>query len=150
MSASEKYIYSKPEMTLALAKKIAAAVETEAEKIGVKAVIAVAGSGAAIIFAEAMDGAYIASLDIAAGKAYTSAAIKMSTKNLKNLAQPGGDLYGIQNTNGGKIVIFGGGEPLIYNGECVGAIGVSGGSEAEDTYLGEVGLKAFENEIRRD
>ena len=74
----------------------------------------------------------------------------MSTKNLKNLAQPGGDLYGIQNTNGGKIVIFGGGEPLIYKGECVGAIGVSGGSEAEDTYLGEVGLKAFENEMRRD
>lgn len=147
MDAAERIIREKPEMTLALAKKIAARVEAEAEKIGVKAVVAVANSGARIILAEAMDGAYIASFDIATGKAYTSAAIKMPTKKLKNLSQPGGDLYGIQNTNGGKMVIFGGGEPLMVKGECIGAVGVSGGSEAEDTYLGEVGLDAFKAEI---
>ena len=147
MSAAENNIRIKPEMTLALAKKIAEKVEKEAEKIGVKAVIAVSDSGARIILAEAMDGAYIASYDIATNKAYTSASIKMPTKVLKHLSQPGGDLYGIQNTNGGRIVIFGGGEPLKYKGECIGAVGVSGGSEAEDTYLGEVGLKAFEDEI---
>ncbi len=145
MDAAEKNIRLKPEMTLSLAKSIAECVEAEAEKIGVKAVVAVADSGARVILAEVMDGAYIASYDIATGKAYTSAAIKMPTKKLKDLAQPGGDLYGIQNTNNSKMVIFGGGEPLIHNGECIGAVGVSGGSEAEDTYLGEVGASVFKN-----
>ena len=147
---AEKNIRLKPEMTLSLAKKIAEAVETEAEKIGVRAVVAISDSAAGIILVHVMDDAFAASFDIAAGKAYTSAAMKMPTKTLKNLAQPGADLYGIQNTNGGKIVVFGGGEALFCGGVCVGAVGVSGGSEAEDTYLAEVGLKAFEKMVSKE
>ena len=69
----------------------------------------------------------------------------MSTSTLKPLAQPGGSLYGIQFTNGGKIVIFGGGE-LLKNkeGEIIGGIGVSGGSEAQDTALAAYGKEVFE------
>lgn len=147
MNASLQNVRNKPEMTLKLAKKIAARIEAEAEKIGVNAVIVIADSGARPVLCYAMDKAFIASYDIAMGKAYTCASLKMPTKVLKNLAQPGGDLYGIQNTNEGKIVIFGGGEPLFAGGECIGAVAVSGGSEAEDTYLGEVGLLAFNDEI---
>ena len=50
----------------------------------------------------------------------------MSTAELANLSQPGQPLYGIQHTNEGKIVIFGGGEPLEIDGKIIGAIGVSG------------------------
>jgi uncharacterized protein GlcG (DUF336 family) len=95
-----------------------------------------------------MDDSYIASYDIAVNKAFTSVSLKMSTKTLKSLAQPGGELYGIQNTNGGKIVIFGGGIPLMRGGRVIGAIGVSGGSEKQDSYLGDFALKVFEENIK--
>jgi len=69
----------------------------------------------------------------------------MSTSDLKPLAQPGGSLYGIQFTNNGKIVIFGGGEPLKNTaGEIIGGLGVSGGSEEQDTSLAAYGKQIFE------
>ena len=94
---------------------------------------------------QSMDGAYIASFDIALNKSFTSASLKMSTQRLGTLCQPGGSLYGIQFTNGGKIVIFGGGETLEVEGRIVGAIGVSGGSADEDTHLAAYGKKCFED-----
>ena len=63
-------------------------------------------------------------------------AFQMSTDRLAALAAPGGELYGIQNTNDGKIVIFGGGEPLYLGDVMIGAIGVSGGTAEQDTLLG--------------
>ena len=58
-------------------------------------------------------------------------------------SQPGKELYGIEVTNNG-LVIFGGGE-LLKNkaGVIVGAIGVSGGSVAEDTNVAKAGVAAF-------
>ena len=92
-----------------------------------------------------MDDSYIASLDIALNKAHTSVALKMPTCQLSNLANPGSPLYGIQHTNAGKIVIFGGGEPLLNKqGKVIGALGVSGGSESEDTALAAYGKEIFE------
>ena len=72
-------------------------------------------------------------------------ALKMSTSKLATLAVPGAPLYGIQFTNQGKIVIFGGGEPLLNSkGEIIGGLGVSGGSEAQDTALAAYGKEIFE------
>ena len=64
------------------------------------------------------------------------------TKEGINL-QPGQELYGIEVTNGG-LVIFGGGE-LLKNkdGVIIGAIGVSGGSVAEDTNVAKAGVAAL-------
>lgn len=63
----------------------------------------------------------------------------MSTYELSQLTQPGKELYGIEVTNGG-MAIFGGGE-LIKNkdGLIIGAIGVSGGSVAEDMSVAQAG-----------
>lgn len=72
----------------------------------------------------------------------------MPTKELAVLAAPGGSLYGIQFTNGGKIVIFGGGEPLLGDGKILGGLGVSGGTAEEDTALGEYGKTYFETKLR--
>ena len=58
-------------------------------------------------------------------------------------AQPGQELFGIEATNDG-LVIFGGGELLIRKGVIVGAIGVSGGSVAEDTAVAQAGAAALE------
>ncbi len=131
------------EMTLEKAKKLALIVEKEAARIGVKAVVAISNSAARPVLVECMDDSYIASYDVAFNKAYTVVALKMPTSELKKLSQPGESLYGIQFTNQGKIVIFGGGEPLYENGKIVGGLGVSGGSEEQDTYLAGFGAKAF-------
>lgn len=135
-------------MTLSLAEKISKRVEEKAAEIGVNAVVAVADSGANTVLMHAMDNSFIASRDIALNKAYTVVALKMSTAKLKALSQPGKELYGIQFTNGGRIVIFGGGDPLEANGRIIGGIGVSGGTEEEDTFLSDFGRKVFEEEIR--
>ena len=118
----------------------------KAKEIGVNAVVAISNKGANPVLVECMDDSFIASYDIAFGKAYTVVSLKMPTSKLKALAQPGGSLYGIQFTNGGKIVIFGGGEPL-YNkkGELIGGLGVSGGTEEQDTALAAYGKKIFES-----
>ena len=93
-----------------------------------------------------MDGAYMGSFDVAMNKTYTSIAFQMSTAELGKLSQPGMSLYGIQFTNEGKIVIFGGGEVLKQNGVIVGALGVSGGSAKQDTDLAAYGKSIFESE----
>ena len=114
---------------------------------GVKAVVSVCDAGGNTVCMQREDDAYIASIDIAMNKAFTSASLKMPTKELAHLAKEGGSLYGIQNTNNGKIVIFGGGEPLVKNGVIVGALGVSGGSAEDDTAIAEFGKTYFEKEM---
>ena len=135
-------------MTLELARKLVKAVEEKAKEIGVKAVVAVSNEGANPVMVECMDDSYIASYDIAVNKAYTSVALKMSTKKLSILSQPNSELYGIQFTNEGKIVIFGGGVPLVSNGRIIGGLGVSGGSEEQDTFLADYGEKVFQEILK--
>ena len=115
-------------MNLKLATALMERVEAEAARMGVNAVIAVSDAAGRPVAVHCMDGAYIGSYDVALGKTYTSVAFQMPTARLAELAAPGGSLYGIQNTNEGKIVIFGGGEPLYADGVMIGAIGVSGGT----------------------
>ena len=132
------------EMTLNLALKLTDAVKQKADEMGVKAVVAVSNAAGNPVSVQCMNDAYIASYDIAVNKAYTVAALKMPTSALKSLAAPGGELYGIQFTTGGKIVIFGGGVPLYdKHGTLLGGLGVSGGTEGEDTDLAEYGGKVF-------
>lgn len=138
----------KSHMTLELAEKLCNAVITKAKQMGVKAVVCVSDAAGNPRLVKSMDDAYIASYDVAVNKAFTVVALKMSTLELKPLAQPGESLYGIQFTNGGKIVIFGGGNPLKDdNGRIVGGLGVSGGSEADDSALSAYGQRYFETEM---
>lgn len=139
------------DITLDMAKELILAVEQRAAQMGVKAVIAVANRGANPVAVHCMDDSYIASFDVALQKAYTCAALKMPTTALKELCQPGGELYGIQQTNQGRIVIFGGGIPILTeDGACIGGLGVSGGSEAQDTALAQFGETVVQNILRRN
>lgn len=137
----------KHKMTLALAKSLIEKVEQKAAEMGLAVVIAVSDEAGRLTAVHCMDGAYIASYDIAVNKTYTSAGLKMSTAKLAELSQPGQPLYGIQFTNEGKIVIFGGGEPLEAEGKIIGALGVSGGSAEEDTFLAAYGREALKEVI---
>jgi len=65
----------------------------------------------------------------------------MTTASFYAGAQPGAPLYGIEETNGG-LVVFGGGVPLMVNGVLIGAVGVSGGTVAQDIEVANAGVQA--------
>ena len=130
-------------LTLDIANALIERVKAFAHKMGVRVVIAVSDQAGRPVAVQCMDDAYIASFDIAVNKSFTSASLKMSTETLSHLSQPGQSLYGIQHTNQGRIVIFGGGEPLEVDGKILGALGVSGGSAKQDTEIAAYGRKIF-------
>ncbi len=133
------------DINLEQARTLSEQIRKKAAEMGVNAVVAVSNRTGQPILVECMDDAYLASYDIAVQKAFTVVSLKMSTSQLKPLAQPGGSLYGIQFTNNGKIVIFGGGEPLQNTaGKIIGGLGVSGGTEEQDTALAAYGKQLFE------
>ena len=125
------------------ARRIIAAAEKKAAEIGQPMNIAVADSGGNLVSHVRMDGAWIGSVDISIKKAFTSRAFDIATKDLAPLAQPGGDFFGIDASNGGRVMIFAGGIPLKRAGKVVGAVGVSGGSGEQDQTVAEAGATAF-------
>ena len=115
-----------------IARILGLAAEKEARTLGVPmAVSLVDGEGLPLFFGR-MDGALPAATEIAVSKAYTASVLQMPTHEVGKLAQPGCTLYGIQNTHGGRIVLFGGGFPLRLGGKVAGGIGISGGTVEED------------------
>jgi len=132
-------------ITLDLAKRLIEKIEAKATEWGMRIVAAVSNESGKIIAVHCMDGAYHGSYDVAVNKCYTSTAFQMPTSKLAKLCEPGGELYGLQFSNDGKVMILGGGVPLYANGKLVGALGVSGGTAEKDTALAEYGYSIFEN-----
>jgi uncharacterized protein GlcG (DUF336 family) len=135
-------------ITLDTAKELINAAERRAEEIDNPMVIAVANSEGNLIAQHRMDDAWLASVSISRNKAYTSAALDMPTHELAEPSEPGNSLYGLQTTDEGRIVIFGGGYPLTdEDGDVVGAFGVSGGAVEQDMEVAQAGVSRWE-EIR--
>jgi uncharacterized protein GlcG (DUF336 family) len=130
-------------ITLEETKRIISSAEHKAYEMGLAMNIAVMDAGRNLVAFHRMDGAWVASIDIAIDKAFTSAGRGLTTREIGEMAQPGEPLFGINTTNGGRIVIFAGGIPLTRDGEVVGAIGVSGGAVDEDHEVAEAGVAAF-------
>jgi ATP:cob(I)alamin adenosyltransferase len=120
-------------------KKLMRMIEEEAKKRGLNVVIAVCNPEGNPIAVHAMDGSFLASFDVAMKKAYTSVAVKMTTKKLGELAIPGGTFYGIDKADQGRLIIFGGGVPLFIGDIIIGGLGISGGTSQEDASLAEYG-----------
>jgi uncharacterized protein GlcG (DUF336 family) len=130
-------------LSLEDAKRVIAAAEDKAIGEGLRMNIAVVDVGGDLVAFERMDKAWLGSIDIAMNKAYTAVAFNMTTEALGNASQPGEPLFGIEASNDGKLIIFGGGIPLYRNGELVGAIGVSGSAVPNDILVAEAGVAAF-------
>jgi uncharacterized protein GlcG (DUF336 family) len=130
-------------VTLDAARRVMDSARRAAESIGVDMNIAVVDQGNNLVAFERMDGAWLGSIDIAMGKAYTARAFNMSTKELAPLCQPGESLFGIHASNNGRLIVFPGGIPLTRDGEVVGAIGVSGGAVEQDQAVSLAGAEAF-------
>ena len=130
-------------ITLEEAQEIISAAQHKAQQMGQPMNIAVMDAGRNLVAFHRMNGAWVASIDIAIDKAFTSAGRGLTTRKIGEMAQPGQPLFGINTTNGGRIVICAGGIPLMRDGEVVGAIGVSGGTVDEDHEVAEAGVAAF-------
>jgi uncharacterized protein GlcG (DUF336 family) len=130
-------------VTLSTGQAVVEAARAKATEIGVPMNVAVVDEGGNLVAFARMDDAWLGSIDIAQGKAFTARAFDMPTKELAPLAQPGGPLYGIEASNAGRIIVFAGGIPLVSGDRVVGAIGVSGGSVEQDQEVAEAGVGAF-------
>lgn len=121
-----------PPLTLANLQKMARRAEERAEQLGVPVVFAAVDQGGNLMLLHRMEGALLASVEIAVGKAYTASALKLATHELGQAAGQDGPLYGIETALPGKLVLFGGGFPYIVDGEVAGGVGVSGGTVEQD------------------
>lgn len=120
------------ELTQALSDAAISAAAQEARSLGVPMNVAVLDAGANLKAFLRMDGALLGSVDISLRKARTASLFGMNTEAVGEFSKPGGSSPGLENTNGG-LVVFAGGIPLRdSDGRLVGAVGVSGGSVAQD------------------
>jgi uncharacterized protein GlcG (DUF336 family) len=96
-----------------------------------------------------MPGAELTSIDIAINKAFTAAGHKTSTHLYKESVWPGGVAYGINNSNGGRFMVIGGGIPIKIDGDVVGAVGCSTGTPAQDQEVAQAGVDAVMEFVRK-
>jgi uncharacterized protein GlcG (DUF336 family) len=127
--------------SIELVEVVIATAQAKACQIGVPMNIAVVDGGSHLKAFVRMDGALLGSIDIALRKARTAALFGMNTEGLFEFCKPGGSSFGLERTNGG-LVVFAGGIPLKFEGEVIGAIGVSGGAVEQDFVVAEAGAFA--------
>ena len=133
-------------LTQSLALKILEAITNKAEELEIKINAAVVDEGANLKAFIRMDEAALLSSEIAQNKAYTAAAFGKPTHEWYPMIKDEPALLtGIVHTN--KLVVFGGGIPLMVNGIIAGGIGVSGGTSEEDVLCAQAGLAVFEKEL---
>jgi ATP:cob(I)alamin adenosyltransferase len=136
--------YTVPTYDLAAVKVAAEAAEAKGDEMGVPIVFVALDAGGNLILAHRQADSLLASIRIAEEKAYTAAGLKQPTANLAVSAAPGGALYGINTSDGGKICIFGGGVPVFVDGKIAGGLGVSGGTVDEDIIIVNAAVAALQ------
>ena len=130
-------------LTLEEAKRMLSAAEAKAASLGVAYNVAVVDAGGHLVAFLRQDGALIGSIDLAIDKAATARLFDKTTSDLAGLAQSGKPLFGIQESNAGKVVIFGGGIPVVLGGNIVGAVGASAGTIEQDIAVAEAAVAAL-------
>jgi len=132
-------LVDKKGLTLAAAKKMAAAAEAEALKNTWRMVIAVVDDGGHLIYLQRTDETQAGSIKIAVQKARSAAMFKRPTKVWEDALAGGRQaILGLSGT-----VPSEGGTPIMLDGKLLGAIGVSGGSAAQDGQVAKAGVDAL-------
>jgi len=122
------------------AQKLISKAFDEAKKISKHIAAAVTGPEGELIAFLRMDGANAASATISQNKAYTAARDRCTTQSLGEKVRK--NQYPLGNWGDSRITWFGGGLPIIQNGQVIGGIGVSGLSEEEDERIGHEAIKS--------
>lgn len=127
-------------LTLADAKIIAASCESEALHNNWAVTIAVVDDGGHLMWLQRLDGAPLTSMEIATGKAHTSALGRRPTKTYSDRISSGEVV--VLSMPGG-LTFLEGGEPIMIDGACVGAVGVSGVRSDQDAQIARAGISSF-------
>ena len=127
------------------ARVLIAGATARAAEIGVPMCIAITDESGQLVAFERMDGGKVTSTTIAIDKAFTAAAARKATHEYGTASQPGAPAYGIASAIGGRLMVVGGGLPVIVNGAVVGGIGVSSGTPAQDQDVAQAGIDAYLN-----
>ena len=129
-------------ITAAAAAAATQAAVAKAEALGIRINVAVTDASGTLMAFLRMPGAFLHSIDIAIDKAYTAASFGFPT------SQWGAALANDELLRAGlnarpRLVLFGGGLPVVEGGERIGGIGVSGGSAEQDEVCAAAGLAAL-------
>ncbi|HEU4616720.1 MAG TPA: heme-binding protein [Gammaproteobacteria bacterium] len=130
-----------PSITLAQAKRVADAALEPARANGWTMVIAIVDPGGHLVYLEKMDETQVGSVEIAQSKARSAALFKRPTKLFQERLARGGDGLLVLRLKG--VIPVEGGVPIVVDGKVVGALGVSGGSSAEDEACAAAGAAAL-------
>ena len=119
--------------------KIAAAAEAEAAKNNWNVSIAIVDEGGHLVLLHKRDNTQYGSIDISIQKAQTAAGFKRATKVFEDAIAGGRTaILGIE-----QVLPLEGGVPLVFNGQIVGAIGVSGVTSQQDGVVAKAGADAL-------
>jgi glc operon protein GlcG len=129
-----------PPISLERAQAAISAVVAEAKKRDWKMNVAVVDSGGHLVAFQRMDGAMLASIQIAEHKARAAATFRRETKVFENGIQVNNLNY-LMTLDG--VVASRGGIPLIEHGQLIGAIGCSGGTDSQDEVVCKAGVAAI-------
>jgi glc operon protein GlcG len=132
---------SKPILTLDDVKKIAAAAEAEAKANGWAVAISIVDDGGHLLWLQRLDGTAPISAHIAPAKAKTAALGRRETKIYEDMINNGRFSFITAPEIEGMLE---GGVPVIVQGHCVGAVGVSGVKSAEDAQIAKAGIAALD------
>ena len=133
---------NKPQLELADVKKIAAAAEAEALKHQWPVSIAIVDDGGHLLWLQRLDGAAAISAHIAPAKAYASALGRRDTKGYEDMINTGRRAF-LSVTAIAPGGLLEGGVAIMHNGQCLGAVGVSGVKAPEDAQVAKAGIAAL-------
>jgi glc operon protein GlcG len=128
-------------ITLEQAKKVAEAALAPARDNGWTMVIAIVDPGGYLVYLEKMDQTQVGSIAIAESKARSAAIFKRPTQTFQERLASGGD--GLLVLRLKDAIPVEGGLPIVVDGKLIGALGVSGGSSAEDEVCADAGAAAL-------
>ena len=129
-------------ITAAAAAAATQAAVAKAEALGIRINVAVTDASGTLMAFLRMPGAFLHSIDIAIDKAYTAASFGFPT-SAWGAALANDELLRAGLNARPRLVLFGGGLPVVEGGECIGGIGVSGGSAEQDEVCAAAGLAAL-------
>jgi uncharacterized protein GlcG (DUF336 family) len=128
-------------ISLENAKKAAAAAIAEVRKNNWTMAVAITDTGGNLVYFEKIDATQTGSVNVAINKARSAALFKRPTKAWQEVLAGGGEGLRVLGLEGAVPVE--GGLPLLMDGRIVGAIGVSGGSSAQDGQCAKPGADAL-------
>jgi uncharacterized protein GlcG (DUF336 family) len=128
-------------ISLEQAKKVAAPALTEALKNNLSVAVAIVDTSGNLVYYEKMDNTQLGSANVAIAKARSSATFKRPTRAFEDVLAAGGTGLRVLGLPG--AVPLEGGIPLLVDGKIVGAIGVSGGTSAQDAQCAKAGADAL-------